>query len=168
MPVIPSKFDHEHIRSIQMALNEKMESHLTTDGNFGPKSVSVLVSFQFANELPVTGAYDDATQVLLEPFIAHKYLTSLDYMKAAVFLKVTSAAIRTVVHVEANGDGFLDNGACVVLFERHKFYGYLAKKKSIAEMGKLRGQYPTIVNNERGGYSSGVKRIRSVENSNQY
>lgn len=155
IPVIPSKFDREHVRSLQMALNEKMGTHLTADGAFGPKSIAVLTAFQKKQGLPYSGKYDLATQVVLEPHIAFKYLSLEDYEQAAKALGVTVAAIRTVVHVEAGGDGFLDDGRCDILFERHKFDGYTSKRKSVVELAALRAKHPDLINPKAGGYKGG-------------
>lgn len=164
MSAIPKEFDREHVRSLQMALNEKaaVTPPLKVDGAFGPVSVAALKKYQTQEKLPVTGVYDALTQAKLEPFIAEKYLTEQDYVNAARTLNCEVAAIKAVVEVEAGGDGFLPDGRADILFERHKFYGELlqmANKGVItrAKLSDLVAKYPNIINPQTKGYYGGVK-----------
>jgi len=157
MTAVPIKFDRHYRCRIQMALNEHTKSFLKIDGDFGPKSVAVLRQYQQQCKLPVTGVYDDATQKLLGPFIATKYLMEQDFIDAAKALSCEIAAVKTVVQVEAGGDGFLPSGDCDILFERHHFRRYLIKAYPLASVNVMQQQFPGIISGSPGGYQGGQK-----------
>lgn len=151
-------FDKDYTLGLQKALCEKLCMELTIDGDFGPKSIAALKTFQTNNTLTPSGAYDAATQAVLEPFIFSKFLTRKDYEAAAKDLNVTPAHVRTVSLVESKGAGFLPNGRVKLLFERHKFYGYLSKKFSPGQIKALLGknnENADIINAQPGGYATG-------------
>ncbi len=152
MNVIPETMDTRHIRQIQMALNELAGSRLDVDGNFGQYSINSLKMYQVLKQLPVTGIYDSPTQALMEPFIKNKYLTEEDFALAANVLLTDIFAIKAVIEVESAGDGFLADGRPVILFERHKFYSFLAMDESDQQMKEYVRIMPNIINPQRGGY----------------
>lgn len=153
MSVVPANFNKRYRRGIQMALNELTKSALVVDGDLGPKSVLALKAFQTASKLPVTGVYDIATQLIMDPFIRGKYVSENDVNRAARALGTDKASVWTVVEVEANGDGFLPSGDCVILFERHIFYRRLALKMSKQALESLATARPDLVNPKPGGYA---------------
>jgi len=51
----------EYVRQIQARLNNKTNSNLVTDGNFGPKTKSAVEAFQTVNHLTVNGVIDTPT-----------------------------------------------------------------------------------------------------------
>ena len=155
MNAVPANLSLRYRRCIQMALNEKTKSHLKADGELGPKSVEALKLYQAQNKIPVSGIYDLATRTLLDPFIAGKYILEADFIRAGSALGVETECVKTVVEVEAGGDGFLDSGDCDILFERHIFFRRLSKKKTAAQMQELVAKYPNIVNPNTGGYMGG-------------
>lgn len=162
MSAVPSQFDKEYRRSLQMALNEKTKSRLVVDGDFGPKSVAALKQFQQQSSIPVTGMYDAATHALLGDFIAFKYLTEQDYVNAAKALGCEVTAVKAVVQVEAAGDGFLPDGRADILFERHKFYGELLKMVNGTtftrqHLSDLVAKYPNVINPATKGYAGNEK-----------
>lgn len=144
--------DPIYTAGIQKAINEKAKQRLVTDGAFGPKSVAALKICQDLCKIPQTGVYDDATKAVLDPFIRKKYLTMDSIEGAADMLKVTPAHVRTVTDVEARGAGFLPDGRCAILFERHHFLVALRKKLNDTQINALLRTNSDIVNSKPGGY----------------
>lgn len=154
---IPVQFDKDYTKGIQKALNEKVGSNLVPDGSFGPLSQAVMQQFQLKSGIASTGQYDAATQALLDSFITAKYIQSQDYAQAASELGVSATVIRTVCSVETNGAGFLPDGRCTILFERHKFYYYLTQKYGAARVQQFMAQGNSdICNPSAGGYAGGA------------
>jgi peptidoglycan hydrolase-like protein with peptidoglycan-binding domain len=155
MSVLPPNTSTAQAKLIQRALNEKTGASLTVDGQFGPKSVAALATFQQQNKLPLTGVYDAATQALLAPFIAQKYLSAASYQRAAQELGTDSATVQTVCQVETSGAGFFNNGQCTILFERAQFYRTLCTVLPVATVNQISAQNPNLVNSQAGGYQGG-------------
>jgi len=82
-------------------------------------------------------------------------ITDAKFQQSAKRLGVEVATIRAVDQVESNGSGFLDDGQVKILFERHKFYQYLARKHSKTYADDVARQRPDICNPQRGGYKGG-------------
>jgi peptidoglycan hydrolase-like protein with peptidoglycan-binding domain len=167
MSALPPNTTAAKAKLIQRALNEKAGSNLVIDGQFGPRSVTALTVFQSKSNLPVTGIYDAATQALLDPFIAQKYLNLAAIQKAATTLGLDVATVTTVCNVETKGAGFFDNGKCAILFERHKFYAALVTVLPQTTVDNLVAQFPNIVNPQPGGYIGGESewsRLTQAEN----
>jgi N-acetylmuramidase/Putative peptidoglycan binding domain len=157
MSALPPNINTAKAKLIQRALNEKTGANLVVDGQFGPKSVSALCVYQSKNHLSVTSLYDAATQAYLEPFIAQKYLTLAAYQKAAQRLGVDVATVQTVCQVETSGAGFLNDGRCTILFERHQLYRTLQTVMSQTQLNQLVAQYPNLINPDPGGYLGGTQ-----------
>jgi peptidoglycan hydrolase-like protein with peptidoglycan-binding domain len=155
MSVLPPNISTAQAKLIQRALNEKTGASLTVDGQFGPKSVAALATFQQKNNLPLTGVYDAATQALVAPFIAQKYLSAASYQQAAQELGTDSATVQTVCQVETSGAGFFSNGQCTILFERAQMYRTLSTVLPAATLAKITTQNPNVVNSQSGGYQGG-------------
>jgi peptidoglycan hydrolase-like protein with peptidoglycan-binding domain len=156
---VPNQFDIDYTKGIQKALNEKqgITPPLKPDGNFGPLSIAALTQYQTKQGIPATGLYDASTQNLLDAFITGKYLQTPDYVDAAQLLGIGQSAVRAVCMTETSGAGFLPDGRCIILFERHKFYGYLVKKYGQAQVNKLMAAGNSdICNPQSGGYSGGA------------
>jgi peptidoglycan hydrolase-like protein with peptidoglycan-binding domain len=154
---VPAQFDSDYTKGLQKALNEKGGANLVTDGNFGPLSQAALTQFQVKSGIPSTGIYDAATQALLNSFILTKYLQAANFTQAGSELSVSSATVRTVCAVETSGAGFLPDGRCTILFERHKFYHYLVQKYGQAQVNTLMAQGNSdICNPVPGGYVGGA------------
>lgn len=156
MGALPAFFDAEQTRGLQMALNEFTGAKLKIDGQFGNASIAALKVYQGMKILPQTGRYDSMTATILGSFLAEKYLRHQDFVEAAAVLGCSVAAIKAVAKVEAPSDGFIPDGRCTILFERHKFYAYLAKKKSASEMSRLAVQQQDIISTAPGGYRGGA------------
>lgn len=157
MTAVPASFTHDDCRALQMALNEKTGSRLYVDGDIGAKTVAQLKVFQGKCGIAQSGCYDDATDRLLGAFMREKYLKHEDYVQAAADLGCEVAVIYAAVEVEAGGDGFLPDGRCDILFERHKFYRALSDKYGTAKAQETQQLHPTICNPQQGGYSGGEK-----------
>jgi peptidoglycan hydrolase-like protein with peptidoglycan-binding domain len=167
MSVLPPNTSTAQAKLIQRALNEKTGASLTVDGQFGPKSVAALATFQQKNNLPLTGVYDAATQALVAPFIAQKYLNATEIAQAAHALGVDVPAVQTVCQVETNGAGFFNNGQCAILFERVQFYKAMAAVTPAAQLAQLVQQYPNIINPQTGGYMGGVAEWGRLQQAQQ-
>lgn len=154
MSAVPATFQHDDRRALQMLINEKTlcKPALIVDGDIGPKTVTQLKVLQTRLSLPVTGVYDDQLDALVGQQLRTKYLQDEHYAEAAQALEVEEACVRAVVEVEAAGDGFLADGRCDILFERHKFYSGIARKYGAARAKELQGQHPGICNSTPGGY----------------
>lgn len=154
------QFDAEYTKGLQKALNEKVGPNpsLVPDGNFGPKSIAVLQQFQMKSGIPSTGQYDAATQALLNDFIIAKYLQSHDYVAAAQEIGILTSTVRTVCTVETSGSGFLPDGRCIILFERHIFLQQLLKAGiQQAQINTwIAGGNGDIINSTPGGYAGGA------------
>jgi len=138
--------------NLQKAINQQGGYQLIPDGAIGPKSIDALKGVQKKFNLPQSGVYDDATQSVLAVFIASKYIQAPDYKQAAQKLGCEVAAVRAVCEVEAKASGFLPDGRCLILFERHKFYFYLKKNRGQAFADQTAAKYPDICNVKSGGY----------------
>lgn len=148
--------DLDYRRSIQKALNEKANVKLDPDGVLGNASSIALTAYQRLNGLPQTAVYDEATRSLLEPFMLSKFLQAKDFVAAATNLGVPVATVRAVQAVESKASGFLENGRCVILFERHKFYEELRKLYSVSTLATMYQKDSDIINAVSGGYVGGV------------
>lgn len=155
MSALPPNTSVAQAKLIQRALNEKTSSNLTADGGFGPLSTAVLAQFQQQNGLPVTSVYDTATQALLGPFIAQKYLSDTSYQEAAQTLGTDAATVETVCQVETSGAGFFNNGQCTILFERAQFYRSLLTVLPQATVTQIAAANPNLVSTAVGGYEGG-------------
>lgn len=156
---IPTQFDIDYTKGIQKALNEKqgVTPALIPDGNFGPLSIAALIQYQTKQGIPASGQYDSASQILLNDFIVAKYLQTPDFVAAGTTLGVSQSIVRTVCTVETSGAGFLPDGRATILFERHKFYGYLVSKYGISQVNQLISQgNGDICNPTPGGYVGGA------------
>ncbi|MBB5409391.1 hypothetical protein HDG34_003332 [Paraburkholderia sp. HC6.4b] len=156
MPALPSGTSSTQARQIQRALNEKTGASLKIDGQFGPLSISALQKYQSQIGVPVSGIYDSATQAILAPFMAQKYLGAAAFQQAAAKLGVDVATVQAVCQVEAKGAGFLDNGQCIILFERAQLYRQLVPLLPSAKLSQLVSQYPTLINTTAGAYLGGA------------
>ncbi|WP_308444902.1 N-acetylmuramidase family protein [Paraburkholderia adhaesiva] len=64
--------------------------------------------------------------------------------------------MQAVCQVEAKGAGFLDNGQCIILFERHQLHKQLGPVLAAAKLSQLVSQYPTLINTGAGAYLGGA------------
>jgi peptidoglycan hydrolase-like protein with peptidoglycan-binding domain len=155
MSALPAGTTVAYTKLIQRAINEKTGANLTADGQFGPKSVAALCTYQHLCNLPVTGVYDAATAALAAPFIAGKYLTLAAYQQAAQELGTDAATVETVCQVETSGAGFFNDGSVTILFERAQFYRTLLTVLPQATVTQIVAANPLLCNTTPGGYQGG-------------
>jgi peptidoglycan hydrolase-like protein with peptidoglycan-binding domain len=155
---------HPDIVHLQRFLNEKLVLDLNPDGNIGKISQQAIIKFQGTQgitEKDEYGAcYGPLTRAIVQPFTDAKYLQSDAYQEAADLIGIEKAVVIAVTKVEAKQFGFLRTGFPVILFERHKFYSSLLKKRTRAEVQKLVVSEGDICNPESGGYLGGVAEIK--------
>lgn len=166
MSVLPAGTTVAYTKLIQRAINEKTGASLTTDGQFGPKSVAALCTYQQLCGLTVTGVYDDATAAVCGPFIAQKYLTLDAYSQAATELGTDATTVETVCTVETSGAGFFNDGSVVILFERAQFYRTLLTVLSQDTVNQIVADNPLLCNTAPGGYQGGPaehQRLRAAQ-----
>lgn len=142
----------EEVRLLQKALNEKVGTTMTTDGQFGKLTEEALRSFQSRNGVPVDGVYNDETQELLEPFIVTKYVTMDTIEDRAKTHNIPVSMLLAFRDVESKKDGFLPDGRCIILFERHKMYSWLTRNRGLEFAKQMMVVHPNICNPARGGY----------------
>ncbi len=158
MSALPNNYDFYHRTAVQKALNEKtgVKPPLTLDGSFGNASTAALQTFQTNSGIPTTGVYDAATQALLEPFIASKYILYASFVQAAGILGVDAASIQAVCATETSGAGFFSNGECTILFEREWMYKQLVTSIGQSGADNFAQSYPNLVATNGGGYIGGI------------
>tara|TARA_R110002167_G_scaffold98718_9_gene259413 strand:+ start:4080 stop:4910 length:831 start_codon:yes stop_codon:yes gene_type:complete len=126
---------------------------ITIDGDFGPATEKAVMQLQLQNFLVIDGIAGPKTQAVLLDQDTSRLLSHRDLKEAAIELDVAVAAVRAVNSVESRGNGFLDDGRPVILFERHIMRRRLIKNGHPA--AKLQQQYPKLIDSQAGGYQSG-------------
>lgn len=138
-----------------IALQTLLNQHgagLTVDGDFGPATEAALKHVQRQNGLSADGIYGPQTQRMLNQ--AH---TTQALDQAAALLGVNRASIQAIQAVESNGSGFLSDGRCTLLFERHIFYRQLSQALGVAVAKRQHSLSPDICNPVTGGYLGGAR-----------
>ena len=139
--------------AILQSLLKKHGFDIEIDHDFGRDTDKAVRDFQRSRGLLVDGKVGDATwNALKNQTSVGKFLTEQDFQTAAEFLGVEVAAIKAVAEVESYGSGFLPDGRTKILFERHKFYKYLAAALGKTAANRLMQVNPNICNTKRGGY----------------
>lgn len=150
------------VRSLQKSLNQHGAA-LEADGHYGDDTESAVRAYQQKNGMVADGIADTKTLAMLAGADCQTLLKHPDLVEAAKRLDVPLASIYAVNEVEANGQGFLDNGKPVILFERHIMYRQLitvrhdnddpaALKQHADELASCN---PNLVNPKPGGYAGG-------------
>ena len=85
---------------------------------------------------------------------ASKALTEEAIREAANNLGVDVACVKAVAEVESLGNGFNSTGMVKILFERHKFYKFIAQKYGAPKANQLAAMHPDICSPKAGGYTS--------------
>ena len=126
---------------------------LSADGHFGNATLNALLKFQRQHNLVADGIAGPKTLNALRGYDTGKLLGQADIEQAAVELGVDTAAVNAVVQVESRGQGFLNNGLPVILFERHIMARRLRHRgEKSARIDALQQRYPNLVNRSPGGY----------------
>lgn len=149
------------IKLMQRALNELMDLSLACDGNFGKVTQEAVKRFQVTvgvSETDADGAcYGPQLQSHLKQLIETKYLGEGDFTQAAQTLGCELAAVKAVALTEAKEFGFFDDGFPVILFERHKFYQAMVKRRGVGGADSLNAISSDICNKDAGGYIGGTR-----------
>ena len=153
----------EEVTLLQRALNELTGKNIKPDGDFGKITEEALRYYQTRLKLPVNGIYGQEEYKLIEPLIAKKYIRFKDIEKRANVARLPADILKAFRVVEAKGAGFLPNGKVIILFERHKFYQYLASMKGRAFADSVYRSNPSICNPARGGYLGNEKEYPRIE-----
>lgn len=152
------------VQSLQKKLS------IVADGYFGPATEKAVREFQLKNNLVVDGIAGIRTRTLLlmttgENAVIKKQLTMADINKAAHRLGVSPSVVLAVNQVESRGNGFLNDGRIVILYERHIMYRQMADKKLDANYYMV--HFPNLVNQKRGGYYGGATEHARLKNAKQ-
>lgn len=154
------------IKLLQRALNEKLKLKLTCDGHLGKVTQAAIGKYQATqgfDEQDSDGVcYGEKTQAALGSFIERRYIKEGDYIDAAVVLGVDVESVKAITSVEAKEFGFLPDGYPVVLFERHKFYQFLVKRKGANFAATMLKAYPDICSPTAGGYEGGSEEVKRL------
>ena len=164
----------EATRALQSAIG------VTVDGVAGPATLSGLKALLepanatsepepvgvreiMQNEVATTASginADVLSEVPLQPVPAapapkaSKALTEEAIREAANNLGVDVACVKAVAEVESLGNGFNSTGMVKILFERHKFYKFIAQKYGATKANQLAAMHPDICSPKAGGYTS--------------
>ena len=160
------------VRWLQEALNSTVLNEtrpLVVDGSFGPATERAVRLFQAQAGLVVDGIVGPATaEVLSDWDVRPPRLRAEDLARAAGMLRVALPAIQAIVDVESRGNGFLPDGRCVILYERHVMRRRLLHHGFLPDQVlDLLGQHPNIVNSRMGGYYGGAREWGRLEQAAQ-
>ncbi len=155
----------EPVRMVQKALNEALQTKypLKTDGQFGPKMTSAILQFQELNGLEQTGVYREEENNILGPVIDLRFLMDSDIDQLSEENELPGVVMKAIRQVEGKADGFQPDGRPIILFERHKFYKYLAELTSFPEANACMNKNPDICNTKAGGYIGGSSEYIRLE-----
>lgn len=129
---------------------------IQADGWFGEQTEQALSAFQRRVGLVVDGIAGAKTLLALATRDRNpRHLSEKDLEQAADRLGVQVAAVKAVNTVESRGNGFLDDGRPVILYERHVAWRLSQAIASNAEVERLAYRYPNLINPDRGGYAGG-------------
>ena len=156
------------VKYLQLLLNQaglKVEQ----DGWFGPATEAAVKAIQARAGLVVDGIAGPKTIAALASGDRNpKHLSEADLEKAAERLGVPVAAIKAVNEVESRGQGFLNDGRPVILYERHIAFRLLGESgMPFDEACALAERYPNLVSQKRGGYVGGAAEYERLANALQ-
>lgn len=151
------------VRVLQKSLNTH-GAKLIIDGDYGDVTEAAVRAFQLKVGLVADGIAGSKTQAMLAGNDCQQLLKNIDLVNAAQRLDVPLANLYAINEVESKGNGFLDNGKPVILFERHIMYRQLSRVRhdgdDPAELKRhadqLAATNPAIVNPKAGGYAGGT------------
>jgi peptidoglycan hydrolase-like protein with peptidoglycan-binding domain len=154
------------VRDLQKALTTAGFT-VDLDGIFDEATEQAVAAFQRAVGLVVDGIAGPKTFAALLGKRGPRHLGFADLERAAKTLGVPVAAVQAVNEVESRGEGFLDNGKVVILFERHVFYQRLVKARGQAEADRLAAIHPNLINPKPGGYAGGAAEWQRLTSARQ-
>ncbi|MDN5937880.1 MAG: N-acetylmuramidase family protein [Salinisphaera sp.] len=133
---------------------------VAVDGVYGSGTARAVTAFQRDAGLLPDGIAGKNTLAALGADVDPKSLTDDDIAQAATGLGVDAASVRALLRVESRGEGFLRNGAPIILFERHIMWRELEGRGIDPEPWSEK--YPDLVNQVPGGYQGGQKEIERL------
>ncbi len=137
------------------------------DGDFDEGTEQAVEAFQRSVGLVADGIAGPKTFAALLGKRDPLHLGYADLERAAKTLGVPVAAVQAVNEVESKGEGFLDNGKVVILFERHVFYQRLVRAHGQAEADRLAALNPNLINPKSGGYAGGAAEWQRLTSARQ-
>jgi len=137
------------------------------DGDYDEGTEQAVEAFQRSVGLVADGIAGPKTFAALLGKRDPLHLGFADLELAAKTLGVPVAAVQAVNEVESKGEGFLDNGKVVILFERHVFYQRLVKAHGQAEADRLAALNPNLINPKSGGYAGGAAEWQRLTSARQ-
>lgn len=135
----------EAVKKLQLLLT-KAGYTLDVDGVFGPQTESFIKAFQLRLGLFPSGVLEN---VLLHQLRPPTRLAEDSLMHLARDRGVDLNALRAFAQVESNGSGFLDDGRCKILYERHVAYRNLP-----ASLQGCLKQHDLLFSPTPGGYTN--------------
>lgn len=154
------------VRDLQKALAASGFS-VDLDGDYDEATEHAVEAFQRSVGLVADGIAGPKTFAALLGKRDPLHLGYADLELAAKTLGVPVAAVQAVNEVESKGEGFLDNGRVVILFERHVFYQRLVKAHGQAEADRLAALNPNLINPKSGGYAGGAAEWQRLTSARQ-
>jgi len=149
----------EETRLMQKALNELGGYNMARDGNFGPGTKNNLVDWQTKNQFTPDGTYNSDFHKEIADLIDKKYIRFSAIDEYANAIGLAPAFLKAVTSVESDGNGFFNDGQCVILFERHIFYNQVVKKFGARRADEWAEKYSNICFKTRSqsSYLGGVR-----------
>lgn len=144
MPILRLGDQGEEVRLLQAALNQAIKTRLTADGDFGPGTEGAVRFLQRKHGLEDTGVFRQLEYQILQPIIDRRLIRPSDFKRLAQAIGAAPSILMAIREVEGRGEGFLNNGKALILFERHQFYKAFARRHGTAAAEKVRSQYPNI------------------------
>lgn len=162
------------VRDLQRKLNDR-GAKLVADGAFGDATEAAVRAYQVKAGLVSDGIAGPKTLAGLLGLDTGKLLKHADLVQASLRLGVPVAAVYALNEVESKGQGFLDNGKPVILFERHVMFDRLQLMRSPGDDEvqlqqralKLAKQAPALVNPKAGGYIGGTAEHQRLAQARQ-
>jgi len=148
---------------------------LYPDGHYGERTEQAVRDFQRRAGLVADGVAGPKTLAALAGKDTGHLLKQRDLERAAERLGVPLASVLAINLVESQGNGFLDNGRPVILFERHVMRERLLEHRHVlpglaspeATVEALAARYPALVNARPGGYAGGVAEHQRLAQARQ-
>ncbi len=154
----------DSVKQLQKQLNGA-GYYCSVDGDFGPNTEIAVKNFQRDRSLVSDGEVGRKTRAALLNKDTSHLLSHDDLMNAAADLKVDVATIFAVKEIESRGNGFLEDGRPVILFERHVMRRQLKKHGfNGAQISEFKRLHSNIVSGKTGGYKgkAGAYRRRKI------
>lgn len=161
-------YSREDVTRIQRALNELTfglpnTKPIKADGLFGNQSIALLNALQRDRGFEVTTSFVGRSKETVMELVNTKYVTEKDICDQADALGFKRALYFAIREVEAKSAGFFDDGRCVILYERHKFFEYYSAKHGRGVALKLEAEHPTLCNRKSGGYLLGAREYTRLD-----